>query len=74
MDWFSKINMNSKAFARGGGDKNGVQQQFKSYLNNFLDQHKMRRLPLERFSGNRFNILFSSASNVFVSRPNESIS
>ena len=25
----------------------------------------MRRLPLERFSGNRFNILFSSASNVF---------
>ena len=57
--------MASKAFARGGDDNNGVHQQFKSYLNNFQQQHKMRRLPLEKFSGNRFNILFSSASNVF---------
>ena len=55
----------SKAFARGGDDKNGIHQQFKSYINNFLQQHKLRSLPLERFSGNRYNILFSSASNVF---------
>ena len=57
--------MASKAFARGGDGKNGVHQQFKSHLNDSLHQHKMRRLPLERFSGNIFNILFSSASNVF---------
>ena len=52
------IPMASKAFARGGDDKNGVHQQFKSYLNNFLHQHKMRRLPLERFSGNRLTFCF----------------
>ena len=59
----------SKAFARGGDEKSGVHGPFQAFVKPFLQQHKMTSIPLERFRGNRFNILFSNAANVFFLAP-----
>ncbi|XP_071149165.1 uncharacterized protein [Mytilus edulis] len=59
------IRIASKAFARGGDEKNGAHLHFETYIDNFLATHKLRSIPLERYRGNRFNIIFSAASNVF---------
>lgn len=53
-----------KAFAAGGDEKSGMHGNFSTYTRDFLKQHKLRSVPLERFRGNRFNILFSSAASV----------
>ncbi|WAR06273.1 hypothetical protein MAR_021642 [Mya arenaria] len=49
----------------GGDEKSGVHGSFSAYLHDFLNQHKLQSVPLERFRGNRFNILFSSAACVY---------
>ena len=54
-----------KAFARGGDEKNGAHMPFATFLQDFLTTNKLNSIPLERFKGNRFNIIFSSGSNVF---------
>jgi len=41
-----------------------VHGSFSTYTCDFLKEHKLRSVPLERFRGNRFNILFSSAASV----------
>ena len=53
-----------KAFAAGGDEKSGMHGSFSTYTSDFLKEHHLRSVPLERFRGNRFNILFSSASHV----------
>ena len=55
----------SKAFARGGSEQAGVHGQFKVYCKGFLEEHKMKSLPLVPFRGNRFNILFFNAAFVY---------
>ncbi|KAJ8313376.1 LOW QUALITY PROTEIN: hypothetical protein KUTeg_009066 [Tegillarca granosa] len=55
----------SKAFSMGGDEKSGVYGSFFVFVKDFLKAHKMQSLPIQRFKGNRFNILFSNAANVF---------
>ena len=55
----------SKAFSKGGDEKNGVNLEFVSYVQPFLKQHKLHSLPLAPFRGNRFNILFAKGDHVF---------
>lgn len=55
----------SKAFARGGDEKNGAHGPFTAYVSDYLKENGLGTLPLERFRGNRFNILFSNAAAVY---------
>ena len=55
----------SKAFARGGDEKNGAHGSFTAYITDSLKENGFITLPLERFRGNRFNILFSNAAAVY---------
>ena len=54
-----------KTFARGGDEKNGQFCNFSSYIQDMLRENKFHSIPLERFRGNRFNILFRNAGVVF---------
>lgn len=55
------IRLASKAFARGGVEKNGTHLQFETYIDNFLATHKLRSIPLERYRGNKIeHNIFSS--------------
>ena len=54
-----------KAFSKGRDDKSGHFQNFNTYVQDFLKRNKFKNLPLERFRGNRFNILFRNAANVY---------
>jgi hypothetical protein len=55
----------SKAFAQCGDEKNGALMPFQTFIHESLSTNRLRSVPLERFKGNRFNIIFSSAGNVF---------
>ncbi|XP_060574411.1 uncharacterized protein LOC132732081 [Ruditapes philippinarum] len=55
----------SKSFARGGDEKNGVHGPFTAYVSDFLKENGFVTVPLERFRGNRFNILFNNAAAVY---------
>jgi hypothetical protein len=54
-----------KAFSKGGDEKNGQYLNFHTYCKEFLYEKKFRTMPLERFRGNRFNILFRNAASIF---------
>ncbi|WAQ97233.1 hypothetical protein MAR_029923 [Mya arenaria] len=54
-----------KAFSKGGDEKNGQYLNFQTYCKESLQENGLRSVPLERFRGNRFNILFRNAANVF---------
>ncbi|WAR00569.1 SPIN4-like protein [Mya arenaria] len=54
-----------KAFSKGGDEKNGQYLTFQTYSKDFLRENGFRGVPLERFRGNRFNILFRNAAALF---------
>ncbi|WAR05051.1 SPIN3-like protein, partial [Mya arenaria] len=54
-----------KAFFKGGDEKNGQYLTFQTYSKDFLRENGFRGVPLERFRGNRFNILFRNAAALF---------
>ena len=54
-----------KAFSCGGDEKSGAHGPFSLYVKPFLKEKGMRSIPIERFRGNRFNILFSNAAGVY---------
>ena len=55
----------SKAFSSGGDEKSGCFSGFSVFVKPFLKQHKFQTLPLQRFRGARFNILFANAASVY---------
>ena len=55
----------SKAFSCGGDEKSGVYGHFLDFCKDYLKDNRMKSIPIERFRGNRFNMLFSNAANVF---------
>ena len=55
----------SKGFACGGDEKCGVYGSFYIFVKDFLKEKKIRSVPIQRFHGNRFNILFANAANIF---------
>lgn len=54
-----------KAFSCGGDEKSGVYGPCSIFCKDYLSQHHMKSVPLGRFRGNRFNILFANAANCF---------
>ena len=58
----------SKGFSCGGDEKSGVYGPFHLFVKDFLKEINLRSVPIQRFHGNRFNILFSSAANIFFMR------
>ena len=54
-----------EALARGGDEKNGQFCSFNIYIQDTLKRYMFQSIPLERFRGNRFNILFRNAGVVF---------
>jgi len=54
-----------KAFAKGADDKNGQFKPFSTYVQGMLKENGLQSIPLERFRGNRFNVLFRNAGAVF---------
>ncbi|WAR12743.1 SPIN3-like protein [Mya arenaria] len=54
-----------KALARGADEKSGKFNDFNLYMKQVLKENDMKSIPLEEFHGNRFNILFESATGVF---------
>lgn len=54
-----------KAFAEGGDEKSGCYGSFLEFVRPSLKENGFRSLPLERFRGNRFNILFMNAARTF---------
>ncbi|XP_072171738.1 uncharacterized protein [Diadema setosum] len=58
----------SKAFARGGSDKAGVHGPFKTFCKPFLEESRMKTLPIIPFRGSRFNILFFNAGFIYFLR------
>ena len=59
----------SKAFSSGGDKRNGAHGPFSVYIKPFLKDNAMLSMPIERFKGNRFNILFSNAAGVYFLIP-----
>jgi len=55
-----------KAFARGADEKSGCHIQFVTYVQDFLKEKKQRTLKLVPYRGNRFNILFHNAAQVYM--------
>jgi hypothetical protein len=55
----------SKAFSCGGDAKSGVYGHFTTFSKDFLNKNKMKSVPIQRYHGNRFNILFENASYVY---------
>ena len=58
-----------KTFARGADEKNGIHAPFQAHIRSFLDENKMKSIPLVPYPGNRFNILFENAGNVSFLSP-----
>ena len=58
-----------KATSAGGDEKSGCYASFYDYVRPALEAQGYKRLPLERFRGNRFNILFKNAASVFYLAP-----
>eukprot|EP00057_Strongylocentrotus_purpuratus_P007736 XP_011662210.1 PREDICTED: uncharacterized protein LOC105437383 [Strongylocentrotus purpuratus] len=54
-----------KAVAHGGDEKSGCHGNFLAFIRPWLKEHGFRKLPIEPFHGNRFNILFRNAASVF---------
>ena len=54
-----------KALAEGADEKSGCHGSFLEYVRPTLLEDGFRRLPLEPFHGNRFNIIFQNAASVF---------
>ena len=54
-----------KAFSCGGDEKSGAHGPFSIYVKRFLKEKGLHSLQIERFRGNRFNILFSNAAGVY---------
>ena len=54
-----------KAFSCGGDENSGAHGPFSLYVIPFLEEKGLHSLPIERFRGNRFNILFSNAAGVY---------
>ncbi|XP_053392120.1 uncharacterized protein LOC128554835 [Mercenaria mercenaria] len=59
------IRTTCKSFSKGGDEKNGQFLNFETYAKDFLKENGFRGVPLERFRGNRFNILFRNAAYVY---------
>ena len=59
------IRTGSKAFSCGGDEKNGIHGDFSVYVQEFLKENGMSSVPIQRFRGNRFNILFTNAACIF---------
>jgi hypothetical protein len=59
----------SKAFSCGGDGKNGAYYSFSTYVKPLLTEHHLHSVPVERFRGNRFNVLFSNAAAVYFLIP-----
>ena len=57
-----------KAFARGADEKSGCHLPFLIFAGQFLKEKNMKTLKLTPFRGNRFNILFFNAGQVFFLR------
>lgn len=57
----------SKAFGEGSGgdDKSGFHGNFMTFVKEFLNEHRLRNLPLRSFRGSGFNILFQNAASIF---------
>ena len=53
------------AFTCDGDEKNGVYGTFSTFIKPFLKENGIRSIPIERFRGNRFNILFTNAAGVY---------
>ena len=49
----------------GGDEKSGCQEDFDTYIANFLKPKGLKYVPLKSYRGSRFNILFSNACSVF---------
>ena len=54
-----------KAFACGGDEKSGIHGPFDLYVKAFLKENNLLSLPIQRFRGNRFNIIISNAASVY---------
>lgn len=63
------IRTTSKAFSCGGDEKNGAYSSFNVYIKPFLREKHMSSVPIQRFRGNRFNILFTNAAAVYFLIP-----
>lgn len=61
------VRVASKAFGEGseGDQKSGCQGSFKTYAKDFLQDKKLKSVPLKSYRGSRFNILFSNAASVY---------
>jgi hypothetical protein len=57
-----------KAFARRGDQKNGCHGTFSTFIKTFLEENHLLSLPIQPFRGNRFNILFVNAGQVYFFR------
>lgn len=56
----------SKAFSRGADEKSGCHLPFVTFIAQFLKDHNMKSLKLVPFRGQRFNILFHNAGQVYL--------
>ena len=54
-----------KGFRCGGDEKNGVYGTFSTFVKPFLKENGIQGIPIERFRGNRFNLLFTNAAGVY---------
>jgi len=61
------VRTGSKAFGEGSGgdDKSGCHGNFMTFVKEFLNEHRLRNLPLRSFRDSRFNILFQNAASIF---------
>ena len=51
-----------KVAARGGDEKSGCYGYLKVYLQDFLLANSMKAIPLVRYRGSRFNVVFTNAA------------
>lgn len=63
------IRTTSKAFSCGSDEKNGAYSSFNVYIKPFLREKHMSSVPIQRFRGNIFNILFTNAAAVYFLIP-----
>lgn len=59
----------SKAFSCGGDEKSGAHGPFTTYIKSFLKANGLLSIPVERYRGNRFNILFQNAAGIYSLLP-----
>lgn len=60
------VRTSCKAFARGADEKSGCHIQFITYIHDCLKANNYRSLKLVPYRGNRFNILFHNAGQVYL--------